>query len=127
MAIKQIILHKQALDALDGFLLNYRFVSLNDSIVLFWQPYNDLEEEGMTIEDKLELLLEHDAINIDSHCHISPKKDFNESINYYKQLNTVTFGCTKCSSGKDITFLKDKKIPSSIKNGCPNCGSDLLL
>lgn len=127
MEQKHIILHKQTLESFEGFLQNYRFTPLHNKIVLFWQPYNNLQEKKISNEKKLELILEHDGVNVDSHCYISPDKDFNESINFYKQLNTVTVGCTKCSSGKDITFSKDGIVPTIIKDGCPNCGSDLLL
>ncbi len=127
MEQKHITLHKQTLESFEEFLQNYRFTPLHNEIVLFWQPYNGLEEKDISTTEKLEIILEHDGVNIDSHCYISPDNDFNKSINSYKQLNTVTFGCSKCSSGKDITFSKEEKIPISIKGGCPNCGSDLLL
>src|ERR1035437_8974381 len=127
MTQKQIVLNEQAIKAFDNLLLNYRFIASNNQIDLYWQPYTDKVDEGITIEDKLETILQQNKIEVDSLYYISPQHTFLDVIKWYKQRITITYSCIKCDAGRDICFNADEKIPTLIKAFCPICESDLIL
>jgi hypothetical protein len=84
-------------------------------------------DEGITIEDKLETILQQNKIEVDSLYYISPQHTFLDVIKWYKQRITITYSCIKCDAGRDICFNADEKIPTLIKAFCPICESDLIL
>ena len=124
-----IIMNEQAIQAFDNLLLNYRFMASNNQIILYWQPYTDTDimNEGITIENKLEIIFQQNKMEVDSHCYISPQHNFLDVIKWYKQRITITYSCLKCDTGRDIQFNEDEKIPKLIKAFCPICESDLIL
>ncbi len=77
---KSIVLNIQSIEALDYFLLNYRFTIVNGEVFLFWQPFSEVGDADGTVEDKLELILEHYGINVDSHCFVSPRSNFIQTV-----------------------------------------------
>jgi hypothetical protein len=81
----------QSKDAFESMFSNFEFWNVNNQNILFWQPlkwrvldrFHDADKSDKTLDDLVDILLEHDNIKIDSHCYIPYDKPFHESLKFY--------------------------------------------
>lgn len=82
----EFFLHEQTKEIFDDVLERWEVHEIKNETVLFWQPKNKSfwkEDDSLTMDAKIELIIEHDGLNVDRHCYLSSSLGFDDGVHHF--------------------------------------------